>query len=82
MTFDFAELVKRVIKYLIEGAAVGIVSILIPKKALNLEEVFIIALTAACVLSILDVFVPAAGSTVRAGVGYGAGASLVGFPIL
>jgi ABC-type Co2+ transport system permease subunit len=76
--FDFNELVKRAIKYLIEGLAVAVVALLIPKKALNVEEIVIIALTAAAVFSILDVFIPAAGSSARSGVGLASGVNLMG----
>ena len=78
MSFDFSELVKRAIKYLIEGLAVGICAMLIPKKSLNVEEIVIIALTAAAVFSILDVFIPAAGASSRQGLGFGAGVNLIG----
>ena len=44
--FDFNELVKRVIKYLVEGIVVALVAFAVPKKSLNVEEVVIIALTA------------------------------------
>jgi hypothetical protein len=40
--FDVNELVKRAIKYLIEGLAVAVVALLIPKKPLNVEEIVII----------------------------------------
>jgi ABC-type Co2+ transport system permease subunit len=76
--FDFNELVKRAIKYLIEGLAVAVVALLIPKKPLNVEEIVIIALTAAAVFSILDVFIPAAGVTSRQSVGAAAGINLMG----
>jgi ABC-type Co2+ transport system permease subunit len=78
MAFDLSELVKRAIKYLIEGLAVGICAMLIPKKSLNVEEIVIIALTAAAVFSILDVFIPAAGASSRQGLGFGAGVNLLG----
>jgi len=77
-TFDFNELVKRAIKYLIEGLAVGICAMLIPKKQLNVEEIVIIALTAAATFSILDVFIPAMGVSARGGAGFGIGTGLVG----
>jgi len=80
MNFDFAELVKRIIKYLIEGLIVSIAAYAIPKKSMNFEEIFIIALTAAATFAILDVFIPAMGSNVRGGAGFGIGANLVGFP--
>jgi|TARA_Y100000816_G_C26008704_1_gene527309 ABC-type Co2+ transport system permease subunit len=78
--FDVQELVKRVVKYLIEGIVVAIVAFSIPKKSLNVEEIVIIGLVAAATFSILDVFVPAMGSTARTGAGFGIGANLVGFP--
>ena len=61
--FDFSELIKRAIKYLVEGLVVAIVAVLIPKKSLNVEEIIIIALTAAATFSILDVFIPSMGSS-------------------
>jgi ABC-type Co2+ transport system permease subunit len=76
--FDFNELVKRAIKYLIEGLAVAFVAFLIPRKPLNIEEIVIIALTAAAVFSILDVFIPAAGQTSRQSIGAAAGINLLG----
>mgnify|MGYP006418151759 FL=1 len=78
--FDFQELVKRVVKYLVEGIVVALVAFAVPKKSLNVEEVVIIALTAAATFSILDVFIPAMGATARTGAGFGVGANLVGFP--
>jgi ABC-type Co2+ transport system permease subunit len=77
-TFDFNELVKRAIKYIIEGLAVALVALLIPRKQLNVEEIVIIALTAAAVFSILDVFIPSAGVSGRQGLGAVVGANLVG----
>jgi ABC-type Co2+ transport system permease subunit len=79
--FDFAELVKRAIKYLVEGLVVAIVAVLVPKKSLNVEEIVIIALTAAATFSILDVFIPSMGASVRQGAGLGVGFNLVKFPV-
>jgi len=79
---DFAELIKRAIKYLIEGIVVAIAAFAIPKKQLNVEEVVVIALMAAATFSILDVFIPSMGSGVRSGASFGIGANLVGFPRL
>jgi hypothetical protein len=76
--FDLNELIKRAIKYLVEGLAVGICAMLIPKKPLSVEEVIILALTAAAVFSILDVFVPSIGDSTRTGAGFTLGSSLVG----
>lgn len=76
--FDLNELMKRAIKYLIEGLVVALAAFAIPKKQLNLEEIIIIALTAAATFSILDVFIPAMASSARGGAGFGIGANLVG----
>jgi ABC-type Co2+ transport system permease subunit len=75
---DMTELFKRAIKYLVEGLAVAICAIIIPKKPLNVEEIVIIALTAAAVFSILDVFIPAMGSSARGGAGFALGSNLAG----
>ena len=78
--FDFTELVKRAIKYMIEGIMVAIAAYAIPKKSLNVEEIVIIALMAAATFSVLDVFVPSMGASARGGAGFGIGANMVGFP--
>ena len=74
------ELVKRIIKYLVEGLMVAIAAYAIPKRSLNLEEIVLIALTAAATFSILDTYVPSMGVTARSGAGFGIGANLVGWP--
>jgi len=79
--FDLGELVKRAIKYLVEGLMVAIAAYAIPKgKGLTLEEVGLIALTAAATFSILDTYIPSMGMTARTGAGFGIGANMVGFP--
>lgn len=77
---DVQELMKRIFKYLIEGVFVAIAAFTIPKKSLNLDEVFIIGLMAAATFSVLDVFVPSIAASARGGAGFGIGANLVGFP--
>ena len=44
---DLAEFVKRAIKYLLEGLVVAFVALLVPRKALQVEEIVVIAMTAA-----------------------------------
>jgi ABC-type Co2+ transport system permease subunit len=80
MSFDLKELTKRIVKYLVEGFIVAIVAIVVPKKSLNVEEILLISLTAAATFSILDVFIPSMGSSVRQGAGLGLGFNLVKFP--
>ena len=41
---DISELVKRVIKYLVEGLMVAIAAYAIPKRSLNMEEIILLAL--------------------------------------
>jgi len=79
--FDLTELIKRAIKYLIEGLVVAVVATIVPRKQLNVEEIVIIALTAAATFSILDVFIPSMGASARNGAGLGLGLNLVKFPM-
>ena len=77
---NVGELVKRVIKYLVEGLMVTIAAYAIPKRSLNIEEIILIALTAAATFSILDTYIPSMGVSARSGAGFGIGANLVRFP--
>jgi|TARA_X000000950_G_C13848764_1_gene633535 hypothetical protein len=79
---DLGELVKRAIKYLVEGLMVAIAAYAIPKKSLKMDEVALIALTAAATFSILDTYLPSLAVQARSGAGFGIGANLVGFPRL
>jgi ABC-type Co2+ transport system permease subunit len=78
--FNVAELTKRIIKYLIEGLMVAIDAFAIPKNSLNMEEIVLLALTAAATFAILDTYIPSMGVSARTGAGFGIGANLVGFP--
>lgn len=80
MDFNLGELIKRAIKYLVEGLMVALAAYAIPKKSLNLDEVALIALTAAATFSILDTYVPSMAEQARGGAGFGIGANLVNFP--
>lgn len=77
---DVADVVSRAIKYLVEGLAVAAAAYYIPRKKMNLEEIAMIAVTAAACLAILDLLAPAVGAGARQGAGFGIGAGLVGFP--
>jgi ABC-type Co2+ transport system permease subunit len=78
--FNTSELIKRIIKYIVEGIMVAIAAYVIPKKSMNLEEVGCLALTAAATFAILDTYIPSMGVSARSGAGFGLGANLVGFP--
>jgi hypothetical protein len=58
MDFNFREIMKRVLKYLVEAIVVALACYAIPKKKLDLEEVALIALVAAATFSILDTYIP------------------------
>lgn len=75
------ELVTRIVKYLVEGLMVAIAAFAIPKRSLNLEEISLIALTAAATFAILDTYIPAMGVSARQGTGMGIGFGLSGWPM-
>jgi len=77
---DLAEVLNRAIKYLIEGIAVGLAAVLVPRKGIDFQEVVAIAIVAAAVFAVLDLVSPSIGVTARQGAGFGIGANLVGFP--
>jgi ABC-type Co2+ transport system permease subunit len=79
--FDLNELVTRIVKYLVEGLMVAIAAFAIPKRSLNLEEITLIALTAAATFAILDTYIPAMGDSARQGTGLGIGFRLGGFAL-
>ena len=76
-----AEIVNRVIKYLIEGLFVALAAVFVPKKTLPWEEILTLGVVAAAVFAILDVVSPSIGFSARQGAGFGIGANLVGFPV-
>ena len=77
---DIGELVRRIVKYVVEGIMVAIAAYAIPKHSMKLDEVMLIALTAAATFSILDTYVPSMAVSARSVAGFGIGANLVGFP--
>jgi hypothetical protein len=78
--FNLRELMKRVVKYLVEGIMVALAALILPTQRLNMNEVTLLALTAAATFSILDTFIPSMGSGARQGASLGIGFGLVGFP--
>lgn len=78
--FSGTELLTRAIKYFLEGLAVAVAMVIIPRKQPNVEEIVVVATVAAVVFAILDLLAPSVGLTARQGAGFGLGANLVGFP--
>ncbi len=56
------EVLKRIIKYLVEGLVVALACFSIPKVDLSMEEILLIALVASSTFSILDTYVPTRSS--------------------
>jgi hypothetical protein len=77
-SIDGKEVVIRIIKYILEGAMVGIAAALIPKQKMKLDEALTIALVAAATFSILDLFSTSIASSARLGVGLALGSGIVG----
>ena len=75
---DLSEIIKRSIKYLLEGAAVAIAARYIPSEKINIKEISMIAFTAACVFAILDLYAPSISVAARQGSGFVIGASTLG----
>jgi len=76
---DWKEILKRVVKYLIEGIAVAFVAyFFIGKNKLNIKDVLMLGITAAFVFAILDVFSPTVALGTRFGAGFGIGQGLFG----
>jgi hypothetical protein len=78
--FNGTELLTRAVKYFLEGLAVAVAMVIIPRKVPQLEEIAVIATTAAVVFAILDLLSPSVGLTARQGAGFGLGAHIVKFP--
>jgi len=76
--FDINEIIKRAIKYLIEGLVVAIAAFAIPKKSLNIEEILVLSLTASSIFAILDTYMPSTSVSTKQGVGLGIGLRLAG----
>ena len=60
--------------------AVAVAAYYIPKKKMDIEEIVMIAITAAATFALLDMYAPSIGNAARQGTGFGIGANLAGFP--
>ena len=87
---NFEEFLKKLLKYLVEGLSVGVVGMVLVMKNkkgnVNFEnqirDVTVLAITAASVFAILDMWAPNIAGSTRQGAGFGLGARMVGFPNL
>lgn len=70
---------QNLIKYALEGLAVAIAAHYIPKRGVDVQDVAMIAFTAAAMFLVLDLFAPGVANGARMGAGFGIGAQQVGF---
>ncbi len=75
---SMTEIVTRMIKYLLEGLAVALAMVIIPRKVPTADEILTVSLVAGIVFAILDLLSPSVGLTARQGAGFGLGTQLVG----
>ncbi|AGF85371.1 hypothetical protein QJ854_gp411 [Moumouvirus goulette] len=77
--WDLGEILRRAVKYLIEGLAVAFVAYyFVGKGKLNIRDIVMLGITAAFVFAILDVFSPTVALGARFGAGFGIGSGLFG----
>jgi hypothetical protein len=77
LDIDWVEVVRRVLKYLFEGLAVGLASMYLIKGA-KLEDAVMVGVVAAATFSLLDMYAPQVSVGARLGSGLATGSSLVG----
>jgi cell division protein FtsW (lipid II flippase) len=75
---DMQEVIKRALKYFIEGLAIAIAAFAIPKRQLKMEEVAMIAMAGAATFAVLDMFAPEVASGARTGAGFAIGGKHAG----
>ena len=80
MDIDFAEILGRALKYLMEGLAVGLACFFSGK--LTMDEIIMIAVTAAATFAILDMYTPQVSSAARMGTGFVIGSQFAGLRMI
>ena len=73
----FFDILKRLLKYIIEGLVVAIAGYYIPAKKPAISEIIIIALVAASTFAILEVYMPDAYMASRLGFGFQTGRNII-----
>jgi hypothetical protein len=80
LDIDFTEILTRILKYFMEGLAVGLACYFSAK--LNMDQIIIIAVTAAVTFAILDMYTPQVSNAARMGAGFGIGSQFSGLRIM
>ena len=73
LTFDYKEVLRRIIKYLLEGIAVGASAHFVGRNKLDIKEILMIGITASLVFAILDMYSPIVSFGARTGTGFALG---------
>jgi hypothetical protein len=79
LELDFSEILTRILKYLMEGLAVGLACYF---TKLKMDEIIIIAVTAAATFAILDMYTPQVSDAARLGAGFGIGSQFAGLRMI
>ena len=79
MDIDMTEILGRVLKYLLEGLAVGLACYF---NNLKMNEIIVIAITAAATFAILDMYTPKVSDAARLGTGFGIGSHFAGLKLI
>lgn len=76
LDINFSQILERILKYFMEGIAVGLACYFTAK--LNIDQIIIIAITAAVTFAILDMYTPNISNAARMGTGIGIGSQFTG----
>jgi hypothetical protein len=79
LDLDLSEILTRILKYLMEGLAVGLACYF---TKLKMDEIIIIAVTAAATFAILDMYTPQVSDAARLGAGFGIGSQFAGLRLI
>lgn len=77
-SYDYKEIAKKIIKYILEGVAIALVAYYFMSNKLSVKDIFILGVSAAASFAILDQFSPTVALGARFGAGLGIGQSIVG----
>ena len=80
MDIEISEILERILKYLIEGIAVGLACYFTGK--LNFDLIIIIAITASVTFCLLDMYTPKISNAARLGAGFGIGSHITGIRLI
>ncbi len=74
---DWQEVIRRALKYLFEGLAVGLASMYLIKNN-SLESAVMVGITSSAIYALTDAYSPSIGASARLGTGLQLGSAVVG----